>query len=123
MSDHEHELIVISGTISFVDRATRDAAVAASVDLQADTRASAPGCLAYVFTADPVVETAVHVYEAWTDAASLAGHFAGPRYAAMRALLRSFERGGPSSVAKHAVTRSQPVYDPTGRPRADWFDA
>ncbi len=116
-------MIVVAGTIGFADRAARDGVVGASLDLQRATRETEPGCLAYVFTADPVEPTVVHVYEAWTDEAALAAHFAHPNYTAMRAVLRSFERSGPSSVAKHDVARSQPVYDATGTPRADWFDA
>ncbi len=114
-------MIVVSGTIEFADRAARDGAVAASVDLQRATRETEPGCTAYVFTADPIAEHAVHVYEEWVDEASLAAHFAHPNYTAMRAVLRAFPRGAASSVRKHLVTRTEPVYDPTGTPRPDWF--
>lgn len=113
--------IIISGTIVFVDQANRDGAVAASLALQASTRADEPGCLAYVFAADPVEPTLVHVYEEWTDQAAVAAHFAHPNYTATRAILRSFERGGASVVHKHLVSRTEPVYDSTGAPRADWF--
>lgn len=114
-------MIIVSGTISFVDRAARDAAVAASTELQLATRLHEPGCLAYVFTADPVEPNAVHVYEAWTDQEALAAHFAHPNYSNMRAILRQFPRAGASVVAKHDAVYSEPVYDASGAARADWF--
>ena len=46
-------MVIVSGTIFFADQAARDGAVAASIDLQRATRTDEPGCLAYVFTADP----------------------------------------------------------------------
>jgi quinol monooxygenase YgiN len=113
--------VIVSGTIFFADQAARDGAVAASIDLQRATRTDEPGCLAYVFTADPVEPCAVHVYEAWTDEAALAAHFAHPNYTNMRAVLRAFPRGAASAVEKHDAVHSEPVYDSTGTPRADWF--
>lgn len=114
-------VVIVSGTIAFADRSARDGAVAASVEIQRATRDDEPGCLAYVFAADPAADTLVHVYEAWADEASLAAHFLHPNYTLMRQLLRQFPRGAASQVAKHAVARSQPVYDGDGVPRADWF--
>lgn len=115
-------MIVVSGTILFTDRAARDGAVAASIELQLATRLHEPGCMAYVFTADPVEPHAVHVYEAWTDQEALAAHFAHPNYTNMRAILRQFPRAGASVVAKHDVVHSEPVYDSAGVARADWFE-
>jgi len=114
-------VIIVSGTLHFADRAARDGAVAASHELQRATRDTEPGCTAYVFTADPLADTAVHVYEEWDDEASLAAHFAHPNYTNMRGVLRAFPRGAASSVRKLLVTRTEPVYDGTGTPRADWF--
>jgi quinol monooxygenase YgiN len=107
-------VIAITGTIGFASPAVRDAAVAESIDLQRSTRTDERGCLAYVFAADPVDPTLVHVYELWTDEASLAAHFEHPNYLAMRRLLRRHERSGPSSTAKHRIDRSAPVYGPDG---------
>lgn len=115
-------MIIVSGTIHFADRQARDGAVAASIELQLATRLHEPGCLAYVFTADPVEPHDVHVYEAWTDQAALAAHFEHPNYSAMRAILRQFPRAGASVVAKHDVVYSEPVYDTSGVARADWFE-
>ena len=121
MGTTEGPAIIVSGTITFADRTARDSAVAAAMEIQRATRDDEPGCLAYVFAADPAADTLVHVYEAWADEASLAAHFLHPNYALMRQVLRRFPRGAASQVAKHEVARSQPVYDSNGAPRADWF--
>lgn len=95
--------IMVSGTITFADRTARDSAVAAAMEIQRATRDDEPGCLAYVFAADPAADTLVHVYEAWADEASLAAHFLHPNYTLMRQLLREFPRG---PLRKSPSTRS-----------------
>ena len=113
-------MVVVAGTIAFESGEARDGAVAASVELQRSTRETEPGCLAYVFAADPVEPTVVQLYELWQDAASLEAHFAHPNYGAMRALLRRFPRSGASVTAKHLVAASAPVYGADGTPSADF---
>ncbi len=109
-------MIVVAGTIGFASGELRDAAVHATIELQRATRAEEPGCLAYCFAADPVAPTTVQVYELWTDEGALAAHFQHPNYHAMRAVLRRFERSGPSSTSKYRCDRSEPVYGADGRP-------
>lgn len=106
--------VVVAGTIGFATSAERDGAVAASVDVQRATRHDEPGCLAYCFAPDPVDPTVVQVYELWADEASLAAHFDHPNYAAMRTILRRFERSGPSVTAKFRCDAVAPVYGPDG---------
>jgi quinol monooxygenase YgiN len=113
-------MVVVAGTIGFESQDARDGAVAASVELQRSTRDTEPGCLAYVFAADPVDPTVVQVYELWQDTASLATHFAHPNYGAMRAILRQFPRSGASVTAKHLVAATAPVYGATGAPSASF---
>ena len=115
-------MILIAGTIDFSDQANRDGAVAAGVALQQSTRNTEPGCLAYSFAADSAVPTRVQVYEAWTDEASLAAHFAHPNYLGMRELLGNFQRAGTSVIAKHRVDLSGQIYDDQRQPRADFFN-
>ncbi len=103
-------MIIIGGYID-LDPGQRDVAVAASLELQAATVNDEPGCLAYVFVADPLTAGRIRVYEAWGDAESLNAHFQHPNYHAMRAMLGRFERRG-SEIAKHEVARSAPVYGP-----------
>ena len=111
-------MIIVSGTVEF-DPAQRDAALRAASALFAATRAQ-PGCLDYVWCADPSSQSRVYVYERWRDTGSLASHLAGPCYRGMIEVLgRNGLRG--ADVAKHRVEKSEPVYDPKGKPRADFF--
>lgn len=79
-----------------------------------------PGCEAYAWTPDPHDDEVVHVFEAWTDQESLAAHLAGPWYKGMLGVLGA-HGVRDAAVAKHRVTKSEPVYDDTGTPRADFF--
>jgi quinol monooxygenase YgiN len=113
-------MILIAGSVEF-DPARRDSALAAAAPLLEPTRAQ-PGCLAYVWSADPVTPGRVHVFEVWADEPSLAAHFAGPWYKGMLGVL-----GGhglrKADVAKYRSDLHEPVYDTSGRPRADFFTA
>lgn len=111
-------MIIVAGHVEF-DPAGRDAALQAASELFAATRAQ-PGCLDYVWCADPGSESRVYVYERWSDTESLAAHLAGPCY---RGMLEVLAKGGLRSahVAKYRIDKSEPVYDPSGRPRADFF--
>ena len=80
--------IVISGFID-VDPEVRDELIAASVPLQQSTRNDEPGCLAYVFAADPAVDGRIHIFEHWASAADLDAHFQHPNFKATGELLRS----------------------------------
>ena len=113
-------MIAIAGTID-VDPAKRDACVADSVALQRATRDDEPGCLAYCFAADPVVPGRIQVFELWADQASLAAHFTHDNYFAMRRKLNEFTILG-ADTKKFRIDRSEPVYDPTRTPRADFFE-
>lgn len=115
-------MIVISAAIDFATPEDRDRAVAASIELQQATRDEEPGCLAYCFAADPCVPTRVQVYELWADQASLALHFEHPNYLNMRNQLGSSNMVAAES-RKYRVDHSEPVYDSTWTPRADFFTA
>jgi quinol monooxygenase YgiN len=115
-------VIAVAGTLDLLDAGERDDCVARSVALQHSTRDDEPGCLAYVFTADPAVAGRIHVFELWADEAALAAHFEHPNFRAMRELLRGYRRG-PSSVRKYRIDRAAPVYDEAGTPRADFTDS
>ena len=78
------------------------------------------GCLDYVWSADPLVEARIYVFERWETTEDLAAHFAGPHYLAMRDTVAAHGIRGVG-VSKYAIERSEPVYDPTGTPRADFF--
>lgn len=112
--------IIIAGTIQ-LDPERRDAAVAAAEPYIAGAR-SQPGCLEYSFCADSTRPGTIVVLERWADAEALRAHFAGPHYRAMRDHLGNSGLLG-ADVAKHRVDLSEPVYDPTGVPRPDFFSA
>lgn len=112
-------MIIIAGTID-IDPARFDACLEASVPLQKATRDDEPGCLAYCFAADPVVVGRIQVFELWADEASLAAHFTHANYLTMRTVLGSFGLRG-ADTNKYLTTVSEPVYDSTRTPRADFF--
>lgn len=79
-----------------------------------------PGCRAYTWALDPLHPGRVHVFEWWDDEAALAHHFTLPNYTEMRTHIRS--AGQIKSVSrKYRVERDEPIYDPSGSPRADFF--
>ncbi len=112
-------VILIAGTVE-VDPARRDEALAAAQPLLEPTRAQ-PGCEAYEWSADPQVPGRIHVFERWRSADDLAAHFAGPYYRAMLETIGAHGLVG-AEVAKYRVDRSEPVYDRTGVPRADFSE-
>ncbi|MFT5203336.1 MAG: quinol monooxygenase YgiN [Candidatus Aldehydirespiratoraceae bacterium] len=115
-------MIVIAGHLEFATKEGRDGAVAMGAPAQQATRDDEPGCLAYIFSADPCIDRNIQVYELWEDEATLAAHFVHPNYNGMREALRTFERTG-GDVKKFRCDLSEPVYDPEGIARADFFTA
>ena len=113
-------MIIVAGSVDF-DPARRADALQAAIPLLAPTRAQR-GCLAYTWCADPAEPGRVHVFEAWADGAALAAHFEGPCYKGMLAVLGQHGVRG-ADVAKYRVDAREPVYDPSGRPRADFFQS
>jgi quinol monooxygenase YgiN len=112
-------VILIAGTIDLADPARRDECVAATVPLQEASRAE-PGCLAYVFAADPVVAGRIVVFEEWADAASLEAHFRHSNYLENRRLLGGF---GIASIDvwKHRTDARDRVYSPERVPSARFW--
>jgi len=114
------KMIIIAGTIDLADPSKRDEALAIAGPLQQKTRTEEPGCHAYVFAADPCVAGRIGVYELWQDEASLAAHFEHANYLNMRTALGQIGLKGADNK-KYRVDLSEPVYDPTMTPRADFF--
>ncbi len=110
--------ILING---YVDFAPEDAprALAAASDLMAETRSQA-GCRAYVWSADPTTPGRVYVYENWERQEDLAAHLAGPYYSQMLGLLSQYDMLA-TDILKYRIDHAEPVYDPDGVPRADFF--
>ena len=112
--------IIIAGTIDLADPSKRDEAMTIAAPLQQKTRSEEPGCHAYVFAPDPCVPGRLCVYELWEDEASLAAHFQHPNYFNMRTALGQIGLKGADNK-KYRIDLSEPVYDPTMTPRADFF--
>ena len=112
--------VVISGEIDFEPEA-RERALLGARPLIEDALAE-KGCLQYAWTADLSLPGRVHVFEDWESEADLSAHLVAKPYLDMLAHL-----GGIG--IKQAVTRKyrvdlvEPVYDPEGRPRGDFFTA
>ncbi len=113
-------MIIIAGTVE-VDPAQRDDALAAACPHMEATRAQ-KGCIDYVWSADLLVPGRIYVYERWESEDDLRAHFEGPHYVAMRNTIAAHGLRG-ADVLKHRMQISEPVYDPTGVPRADFFTA
>ncbi|MEP4147505.1 MAG: antibiotic biosynthesis monooxygenase [Halioglobus sp.] len=110
--------ILIAGTVDILG-GDREKALAEAAPLIAETR-SQTGCTHYVWSADPTSDTKVYVYEYWETEESLAAHLAGTYYAQMLGLLGQYQMEN-TDVSKFRIDLEEPVYDPEGRPRADFF--
>ena len=110
--------VLIAGTVDILD-GDRDKALADAAALIAETR-SQQGCQHYVWSADPTSDTRVYVYEYWESVEDLAAHLAGPYYMQMLGILGSYKVEN-TEVSKFRIDLEEPVYDPEGRPRADFF--
>jgi len=113
-------MILLTGWVD-VDPARRDAALEAGKPHMEATRAW-PGCLDYVWSADPLDPARIYVYERWESAEALERHFQGPHYAAMRDTIAAHGIRNVE-VRKYEPARQGAVYDANMVPRADFFDA
>ena len=111
-------MIIVTATLSFETEADRDVAVERTAPVQRATRDDEEGCLAYCFAADRAEPTNIQVYELWTDADSLAAHFAHPNYADMVELLRTSPGFLASDNRLWLADDRGPVYE-DGRFRRD----
>ena len=105
-------MIIVAGTIT-IPPAARAAALGASAALQAATRNDEPGCLLYVFAADPVEPDRISVHELWSSAEELEAHFLHANYRDMRVLLGSHGITG-AVVSKYRTDAEAPVYNSSG---------
>ncbi len=96
-------------------------ALADATQLMGETR-SQQGCRAYVWSSDPATPGRIYVYENWERQEDLAAHLAGPYYSQMLGLLSQYEMLH-TDILKYRIDLAEPVYDPEGVPRADFFTA
>ena len=110
--------VLINGYVDFKPEDAQTALVEAT-QLMADTR-DQKGCRAYVWSHDPTTAGRVYVYENWESVEDLAAHLAGPYYSGMLGLLGKYEMLN-TDILKYRIDHEEPVYDPQGVPRADFF--
>jgi quinol monooxygenase YgiN len=100
--------IIIAGEI-YIDPSKRDACIQAGLEHQAATRRDEPGCIAYVFTADPLNPGAMLVYERWADAETLELHFKHENYFSMRKVFGEYGITG-TKISKFRLDAEDSVY-------------
>ena len=110
--------VLINGTVNFKPQ---DAVIVLqkAAQLMANTRKQ-KGCRHYVWSHDPEVPGRVYVYENWESSEHLAAHLASNYYANMLTVLNQYEILD-TDILKYRIDHSEPVYDETGTPRADFF--
>ena len=112
--------VLIAGTLDF---AGGDVAVILDgARPHIDAALAEAGCIHYAWTADVLTPGRMRVFEEWASVETLAAHLAGAPYRAMLGYL-----GGAgltaSDVSKYRSDLKQPVYDPGGVPRGDFYTA
>ncbi len=110
--------IIISGTVDLPPERLEAALEAARPLIEGAL--TEPGCLDYDWCPDPLHPGRIRVFERWESEEALAEHFRNEWYLRMRETLGSFGLLG-ASTAKYRVDLSEPVYDDTMTPRADFF--
>ena len=110
--------VLIAGSLNF-PAGNREQALAETVPLVIKTRAQT-GCRDYVWSADPTGTTKVFVYENWESVDALAAHLAGPCYQSLLGALVGYGVAD-IEILKYKVAIAEPIYDPQGQARADFF--
>lgn len=110
--------IIISATIDLPEDNLQRALTAARPLIEGALTET--GCVAYDWSIEPTHPGRIRVFELWENEAALAAHFQSEWYLGMRELIGSFGLLHAES-AKYRVDLSEPVYDETFTPRADFF--
>ena len=110
--------IIISGTVDLPPE-NLEAALEAIAPLVEGARAQ-PGCLDYDWCPDPLRPGRLRVFERWESEDALAEHFRNEWYLRMRETVGRFGLLAADN-AKYRVDLSEPVYDDSMTPRADFF--
>jgi quinol monooxygenase YgiN len=112
--------IVIAGTIDVAPE-RRDSTLRDAVP-HIEAALAEPGCIEYAWAADVSRPGRIRLFGEWTCEADLAAHLSGQAYFSMRDHLGT--AGIVNAVTqKYRVDHIEPLYDPKGRPRADFFTA
>jgi quinol monooxygenase YgiN len=112
--------VVISGEIDLAPDA-REKALLEAVPL-IEAALAERGCRHYAWSADLSRPGRVNVFEEWDSEADLIAHLAAEPYLKMAGHLASVGILG-AVTRKYRVDLIEPVYDPEGKPRGDFFRA
>jgi quinol monooxygenase YgiN len=99
-------VLIIAGSFQ-VDPKTRDAALAASKEMMAETLKE-KGCHAYCFSADLSDPAIVHLFERWESDADLRAHFTTPHMARFQAAIGKLGTK-PIEIHKFEISSMGPV--------------
>ena len=111
-------LIIIAGVIRLDPSRIEEALKAAWPHVQGGQSQS--GCLDYDWSFHPQEPGCIHVFERWKNEEALEAHLTGPHYKNMLATLGRFGVTA-AEVSKYRIDAQSPVYDSSGKPRADYF--
>jgi quinol monooxygenase YgiN len=112
--------IIVAGTMEF-DPDKVEAALTSAREHIAGAYTE-KGCIHYAWTPDLLNPGRIYVFEEWETQEDFANHLASHWYRDMGAHIRTHGVKA-ASVKKYRVDLSEPVYDPKGVPRADFFTA
>jgi quinol monooxygenase YgiN len=112
--------IIISGTVDLPPE-NLEKALAAGKPL-IEGALTQEGCLDYDWCPEPLHPGRIRVFERWASEEALASHFQNRWYNEMREALGQFGIIS-ADTAKYRVDVTEPVYDETFTPRADFFTA
>lgn len=112
--------VIISGEIDLTPGARAKALDDAQPFI--DAALAEKGCVHYDWTASPTLLDRIHVFEEWDTEADLIAHLADRPYRDMSGHLGAVGIVG-ASTRKYRVDLIEPVYDPEGTPRGDFFTA
>ena len=98
--------IIIAGTLRF-DPDKTDEAMSAVVEMMEATHRE-EGCHAYVFSADPIEEGLLHIFEKWESEEDLAAHFETAHIAQFRSKVPDLGVTG-IDVLKYEVASEGPL--------------
>lgn len=113
-------MIIVSATLDFESRESRDKVIEITADIQLATRNEEEGCISYCFAADPCVGNRIQVYELWKDEEALVAHFSHHTYAKMVEALNSVGIRDTENQM-YLIEKHKSVYDEEGNARTVLF--
>ena len=113
--------VIIAGTMDLEDPSQlKDMLLSARPHIEGAL--AEEGCIAYAWTECHLTPGRVQIYEEWTSSETLVAHLTSHWYRDMGAHLAQYPRKASDRVIKkYRVDLEEPVYDPEGVARGDFF--